>query len=300
MGSAPGSFRRWNNETHREVFLTRGYWMAETETTQRQWREVMSQSLVDAARLALADEDKHAYNGKGTEAIALRSRLGIGGEVSPENVVGIQEDDFPVYWVSMDQANEFCRRLTQRERSTGGIDGSWAYRLPTEAEWEYACRAGTTGTLYDGDLRDASTDYNAPELDALAWYGGNSCHDYPSDLPGWNCETWKGRAYPGNKAGPRRVGLKKPNPWGLRDMLGNVHEWTSSVDDYRLTTQRVNPEFSDLDQSESGKAVFRGGCWNNFAVGCRSSSRTTEHPAFRSNYLGFRIVLAPVPEEAEN
>ena len=109
---------------------------------------------------------------------------------SPSNFKG---DDLPVEKVSWEEANEFCRLLTERERTAGGLPSGMVYRLPTEAEWEYAARAGTTTKYCFGDDESGLGEY--------AWYGGNS----------------------GSTTHP--VGQKRPNAWGLYDMHGNVWEW---------------------------------------------------------------------------
>ncbi|MBF0246209.1 MAG: formylglycine-generating enzyme family protein [Planctomycetes bacterium] len=109
-------------------------------------------------------------------------------EVMGSNPADFKGANLPVENVSWDDAVAFCKKLTERERSAGLLPEGWRYSLPTEAQWEYAYRAGTTGP-YAGDL------------DAMAWYYSNS----------------------GNQTHP--VGQKKPNAWGLYDMHGNVWEW---------------------------------------------------------------------------
>ena len=113
--------------------------------------------------------------------------------VTGENPSQFKGLALPVTNVSWDEAREFCRKLTERERALGRISASQEYRLPTVAEWQHACRAGTTTKLYTGDSEE--------DLARAAWYEGNS----------------GGRPHP--------VGLKEPNAFGLCDMLGNVGEW---------------------------------------------------------------------------
>ena len=165
------------------------------------------------------------------------------------------KDNFqnPVEQVSWDDAQEFCKRLSQK---TGK-----EFRLPSEAEWEYACRAGRTTAYSFDDVEYAS-------LGEYAWYKDNS----------------------GAKTHP--VGQKKPNPWGLYDMYGNVWEWCQ--DSY----EKYGGE-SDLTR-KTGKAVakennnsyhlVRGGSLDDIAWNCRSASRYSHTARSQYNYNGFRVV----------
>jgi formylglycine-generating enzyme required for sulfatase activity len=134
-------------------------------------------------------------------------------------------DDRPVEQVSWEDCEKFIGRLN---RQLEGLET----RLPTEAEWARACRAGTTAATWVGDLtmRDEN---DAPELDAIAWYGGNSGVEFELDN-GYDSSDWPGKQYPHTKAGTHPVGRKAPNPYGLHDMLGNVLEWCQdAAEDYR-------------------------------------------------------------------
>ncbi|MEU4565448.1 formylglycine-generating enzyme family protein [Micromonospora sp. NPDC023956] len=154
----------------------------------------------------------------------------------------------PVEGVSWWDAVRFCNALSHREgltpayRLLGGDDIEWrlsadGYRLPTEAEWEYACRAGTTGPRYG-------------PLDEIAWYRGNS------------------------RERIHEVGGRRPNPWGLYDMLGNVWDWCWDVYDAEVYgTYRV----------------LRGGGWFDEHWSCRASVRRRSHPTFRVDDVGFRV-----------
>ena len=149
---APGTFLM--SSTHgpdddTQVTLTRGYWLARTETTQSQW-----QALMDVYPL-------------------------------PSHFKG---SDRPVEHIEWGETMSFCARLTERERAAGRLPAGYIYTLPTEAQWEYACRAGTTGSY-------------AGEIDAMAW----------TDV------TSGGQTHP--------VAQKQPNAWGFYDMHGNVQEW---------------------------------------------------------------------------
>lgn len=153
-------------------------------------------------------------------------------------------DDLPVENVSWDDAKDFCRRLSQM---TGA-----EYRLPTEAEWEYACRARTTGAF-------------AGDLDAMAWYDKNS----------------DSRTHP--------VGRKRPNAFELYDMHGNVWEWCE--DDWHNSYENAPYDGNAwLEQIRSSWRVLRGGGWNVAAASCRSANRDGTSPINRADFLGFRLV----------
>jgi formylglycine-generating enzyme required for sulfatase activity len=151
----------------------------------------------------------------------------------------------PVENVSRNDAVEFCRRLSDLEDTE--------YRLPTEAEWEYACRAGSTSRWCFGDA-DAG-------LDEYAWYEGNSREE----------------THP--------VGQKKPNAWGLYDMHGDVWEWCADWFDVYGETPQTDPQGP---QSGSDR-VIRGGSWSSRPRGCRSSFRDGVSPEDRGGNLGFRV-----------
>ena len=173
---------------------------------------------------------------------------------NPANTKGA---DLPVTNVSWFDARHFCSILTDRERSVGRLPEGYAYTLPTEAQWEYACRAGTTGE-YAGDL------------DALCWYENNS--------GGHN----------------HAVAQKQPNPWGLYDMHGNVWEWC--LDYYApypggIVTDPTGPATNNARY----KKILRGGCWAIDANKCRSSWRAVLELDRNGDYFGFRVALCPVP-----
>jgi formylglycine-generating enzyme required for sulfatase activity len=159
----------------------------------------------------------------------------------------------PAVWVTWEDAAAFCRKLSQREGKT--------YRLPTEAEWEYACRAGTTTQFSFGDSDSSLGDY--------AWFAG--------DAP-----VTQQYAYP--------VGQKKPNPWGLYDMNGNVSEWCSDYydKDYYSISPSVDPKGPLYEAL--GSHSLRGGFWHNDASYLRSSNRRGSGIVNRSNFIGFRVV----------
>jgi formylglycine-generating enzyme required for sulfatase activity len=178
-----------------------------------------------------------------------------------EDVVGRNPSErkgpqLPVERVSWDDVQDFLRRFNERERQAGRLPKGWAYRLPTEAEWEYACRAGTKTAYSSGD--------GVGKLEEYAWYDGNS-----------------GRT-------THQVGTKKPNAWGLYDMHGNVLEWCSDWHaDYNVDKQ------TDPKGAAGGSSrVIRGGCWYNSFKDCRSAIRFQDSPSSRDYSLGFRLVMA--------
>jgi formylglycine-generating enzyme required for sulfatase activity len=162
-----------------------------------------------------------------------------------------QDPNNPAVYVSWEDAVEFCRRLSKREGRM--------YRLPTEAEWEYACRAGTTSRFSFGDSDSALGDY--------AWFDGNA------DAAGQDY------AHP--------VARKKPNAWGIYDMHGNVFEWCSDYYDrkYYSGSPAVDPNGPPAAKSRS----LRGGSWDSGAELVRSSYRS-DYPVARGLLVGFRVV----------
>jgi formylglycine-generating enzyme required for sulfatase activity len=167
----------------------------------------------------------------------------------------------PVEQVSWLDASNYCRLLTQRDRASGQIPARYQYRLPTEAEWEYACRAGTTTRFYYGE------DLGYAALTANAWYRSNS----------------------GYQTHP--VGQKPPNPWGLFDMSGNVWEWCQDW----YAPSHPGGSVSDPQGPVAGTIrVLRGGSWYDQGWLCRSACRIGDDPIanYYDNY-GFRVVLAP-------
>ena len=182
----------------------------------------------------------------------------------------------PVEQVSWVDVQEFIRRLNVWESGSGN-----RYRLPTEAEWEYAARAGSTGATPEGDLRILGA-ANAPVLDGQAWYGGNSEVSYG----GSDCSGWDEKQYEAERCGPHPVGLKRANGWGLHDMLGNVTEWTR--DWYGAYPSGT---VTDPPGPSTGSArVGRGGGWAYRARAVRSANRHGSSPGYRSIYYGCRLV----------
>jgi len=183
-------------------------------------------------------------------------------------------DDFPAEHVSWDDAVLFCETLTGLERETGRLTASHSYRLPTEAEWEYACRAGTTTRYSFGDDLDVIGNY--------AWWGG-----------AWVRETQSftaGRG-PGNAAAdfwPHEVGRLAANPWGLFDMHGNVWEPCSDL---------FEPADPQAPPRPAAPRVLRGGSWPDPEFACESGFRGSADPTRRVYNIGLRVIRTVVPAD---
>ena len=180
-------------------------------------------------------------------------------------------DNLPVENVSWNDAQEFIKKLNEKE-------GLNKYRLPSEAEWEYAARAGTTSRYSFGDDESKLGDY--------AWYAENSGLRPPKkgDYFGYDEDDWINNKWNGIT---HDVGQNKPNPWGLYDMYGNVREWVQDTYHDNYTGAPVD---GSAWESESGYSniVSRGGSWFINARACRSASRAPI--AWPSNDGGFRLV----------
>ncbi len=203
-------------------------------------------------------------------------------EVMGENPSRFQSPPRPVERVSWEDCRQFFDAVEARRPGLG-------LRLPTEAQWEYACRAGTDAATWLGDL-EILGERDAPMLDEIAWYGGNSGVDF--DLAeGDDSSKWPNRQYPHEKAGTREVKTRRPNPWGLYDMLGNVWEWCSDRWDYGQPYEgvdRIDPE-GDI----GAMRVSRGGSWHSRARHVRAASRSALVPGYRYSSLGFRLSRGP-------
>ena len=199
--------------------------------------------------------------------------------VTGENPSEFQHSQRPVENVSWIDAMEMIETLN---RKIPGLE----VRLPFEAEWEAACRAGTTTATYAGPI-EILGERNAPVLDRIAWYGGNSGVDY--DLgEHYDSSGWDEKQFPHDRAGTRIVGLKQPNPWGLYDTLGNVYEWCADASKGRMVPPL--PQIDDDRGSESPAGrVFRGGRWYWNARHCRAAYRLARDPGLRDVGVGFRL-----------
>jgi formylglycine-generating enzyme required for sulfatase activity len=165
------------------------------------------------------------------------------------------QSNAPVEKVSHVEAVEYCQVLTRRERQAGRLPTNCVYCLPTEAQWEYACRAGSTNLFSFGDSADTAGQH------------------------AWTWENSEGTTHP--------VGRKQPNAWGLYDMHGNVWEWCQD-----WFSPYPAKEVTDPVGPTSGKhKVFRGGGWNNEVKMARSGNRFMMAPTNGIHFVGFRVAL---------
>jgi formylglycine-generating enzyme required for sulfatase activity len=229
MGSPESEEYHEDEEYQHRVRITKPYYLGVYEVTQEEYERVMGTS-----------PSYFSSSGWGKD------------EVSGEDT-----SRFPVESVSWEEAVEFCRKLSSLPEEKAE---SRSYRLPTEAEWEYACRAGTT-TLYGFGDDPAS-------LGEYAWKRDNS----------------------DRKTHP--VGEKKPNAWGLYDMHGNVWEWCQ--DRYGEDYYAGSPTDDPPGPEKGSGRVLRGGSWSTFPRNCRSAPRGWHTPGYRDSTYGFRVALGPV------
>ena len=205
---------------------------------------------------------------------------GLWVAVMDENPSEFQSADRPVDSVSWVDAMAFIKRINGR---IAGLELS----LPSEAMWEYACRAGTIAATYAGDL-EIIGERNAPVLDKIAWYGGNSGHGYELS-EGEDTSSWVNTQYRQTMAGSRAVKLKQPNNFGCYDMLGNVWEWCADhwYDDYSGANANGRPRLGESTEDNPGR-VCRGGSWYNVARIVRAACRIKLSAEGRLNNIGFR------------
>jgi formylglycine-generating enzyme required for sulfatase activity len=180
----------------------------------------------------------------------------------------------PVERVSWNEVKHFIFQLNYK---TGE-----SYRLPTEAEWEFAARAGSTQSTYAGDVELLGAN-NAPALDDIAWYSGNSGVKY---LGGKYCEDWDEKQYRAKRCGTHPVGKKKANPLGLHDMIGNVWEWTNDWYGHLSSRKQTDPRGAKAGSMK----VVKGGNWKDSLSQNRSAARYGFAPKEKHAHIGFRLV----------
>lgn len=268
--SEPG--HKTDESPQTEVTITKGYWLGKTEVTIGQWQVVMQETLKDHVNKMLHDETVYDFGGQKKK---LREFMNFNIN-DPERIMANENDSIPMYFVSWDDAMEFCDKLTEQEKAYGRIPEGYHYVLPTEAQWEYACRAGTTTSSFAGDI--IMQGRTAGVLDSISWYNGNSGINYI------------GKKLGNSGAGPRNAGEKKPNPWGLQDMPGNIWEWC-----FDWYGPYPGGKVTDPVGPGTGTArINRGGSWGSGANDSRSANRARNPQAEKSAYRGFRIALCTI------
>ncbi|MBD5779795.1 SUMF1/EgtB/PvdO family nonheme iron enzyme [Pelagicoccus sp. NFK12] len=264
MGSPaeePG--RDASRETLHDVTLTHSFYMSATETTAETWTSVRSWAATNGY-----DDLSNGKAGsfEGASMSHPITEVSWWDAVKWCNARSEMNGFEPVYYTSDTFEPEAVLRS-----GTGSIFAKWnadGYRLPTEAEWEYACRAGTTTAFYSGAIANTGVDPVDPNLDAVGWFGGNS-GDRTSE-----------------------VAKKQPNEWGLYDMHGNVLEWCWD----RSGNPSSDPVIDPVGPDDGGVRIERGGSWVDDAVDCRAAVRYGEIPDNGYDDLGFRVVRTVVIE----
>jgi sulfatase modifying factor 1 len=237
VGSPSDEPERHDDEAQVEVTLS-GFWIGKYEVTQEQWRKLMGTTVVQQRNNA-------------------NPRWSLGGE----------GDLFPMHYVNHQESCAFCVKLTEQERRAGRLPAGWEYRLPTEAQWEYACRAETTtATAFGHSLSSRQANFNGAYT-----YAGAPLGPYLEKT----CI----------------VGSYPPNAWGLHDMHGNVWEWCLVSQGKPLPG---GPAGKDNSAPADSGGVVRGGGWSNVGERCRSAARHVCSPSGWFSNVGFRVAAVPI------
>jgi len=255
MGSAKDDFDKEDDEEAHGVEITTRFFIGKFEVTVGEFKAFVK----DTEYKTEAEKDRkggRAFNGK--EFIQKP-------EYNWKNLFFTQSDDEPVIVVSWNDANAFCTWLSKKEGKR--------YRLPTEAEWEYACRAGTKTRFYNGDKQN--------DVRAIGNIADASLKVKWADV-NWTM-SWDD-SYPFTSP----AGKFEANAFGLHDMVGNAWEWCA---DWYGKDYPKGPVKDPLGPSEGKLRIARGGAWSTQPKFCRSAFRDWHEPTYRSDCVGFRVVL---------
>jgi endo-1,4-beta-xylanase len=276
MGSSAAEpLRKADEGPQTQVTLTKGFWLGRTPVTIGQWKSVMGLDVRAQLGRMLQDETHYDLGGR---IQTRRAFMGFTHTNDPGQYLANEQDDLPMYFVSWNDAVEFCNVLNQRARANGRLPEGYEFNFPTEAQWEYACRAGTIDATYAGPL--VFEDRRAPVLDRIAWYSGNSPDGY----------TGKGFNVGGRTGGPHPVAQKEPNAWGLYDMMGNIWEWCRDWYGPYPGGAVIDP----TGPATGTDRVNRGGSFGSGARDHRSANRAKNPQPEASAYRGFRLALCPI------
>jgi formylglycine-generating enzyme required for sulfatase activity len=256
MGSPNGEKDRDEEELEHPVTITKEFFLGMHPVTRGQFR----QFVFATGHQTTAETDTTGGTGWN---LAKKDWNERGPEYTWRNTGFLQTEEHPVVNVSWNDAVTFARWLSRK-------DGR-EYRLPTEAEWEFACRAGTKTRFSFGD-----------DDNVLAKFGNAADQDFRvATGESWGSPFFDGHAF------TAPVGSFPPNPWGLYDMHGNVFQWCEDFDDKYPAGHAIDPH----GPSEGSRRVVRGGSWLNLARFCRSAYRFRFFPEDRTCITGFRLAL---------
>jgi formylglycine-generating enzyme required for sulfatase activity len=263
MGSPEGELGRSAWETLHYVQLTKSFYMGKYEVTQGEFNTIMGYK---------PSNFQNCGNNCPVEMVNWHETLKYANELS-------KLEGLPECFECTGTAPDFTCSLKSEYSKPQDCLG---YRLPTESEWEYAARAGTTTAFYNGDITYTERTFLDPKLDVIGWYGGNSSVSYSG---GYNCSGWFGAT----TCGTQPVGGKLANSFGLYDMSGNVWEW--SYDWYQAppSGDETTPVVDPYGPGSGSVRVVRGGSWVSFSANCRSASRDDNSPSERGYNYGFRL-----------
>jgi formylglycine-generating enzyme required for sulfatase activity len=278
MGSpASEPFHKPDESPQTHVTLTRGFWLSRTIITIGQWKSLTGLDVRAQLATMLHDDTLHDLGGK---MQTVRDFMRFSRDADPGQYLANEDDNLPMYFVSWNDAVDFCHKLAARERAAGRLPVGYEYNLPTEAQFEYACRASTTDATSAGPLLLQGR--AAPVLDLIAWYDANSPDGY----------TGKGFKVQGRNGGPHPVAQKQPNPWGLYDITGNIWQWCRDWYGPYPGGSVTNP----AGPATGAYRVNRGGSFGSGPGDERSANRAKNPPAEASAYRGFRLALCPIPD----